>query len=91
MAEAVYVLCALTSTACAVLLLRSYRREPARLLLWSFGCFVLLAANNVLLVVDLAIITDVDFSGWRAVTAFAGLVLLLTGLIIEATEGGRRR
>lgn len=91
MAEAVYVLCAVTSIACAVLLLRAHRREPARLLLWSFGCFTLLAINNVLLVVDLALVPGTDLSGWRASTAFAGLALLLAGLIIEATEGGRRR
>ena len=91
MATAVYVLCAVTSVACAVLLLRAYRRDPARLLLWSFGCFALLAVNNVLLVVDLSIVTDVDLSAWRSGTGLAGLVLLLTGLIVESTAGGRRR
>jgi hypothetical protein len=35
MAAAVYVLCALTSLACAVLLLRSYARRRVRLLLWN--------------------------------------------------------
>ena len=91
MATAVYVLCALTSTGCAALLLRAYRREPARLLLWSFGCFALLAVNNVLLVVDLSIVTDVDLKAWRASSGLAGFLLLLAGLIIESTEGGRRR
>ena len=49
MASVVYALCALTSLACAVLLLRAYRRSWARLLFWSGLCFVGLALNNVLL------------------------------------------
>ena len=40
MAAAVYVLCALTSLACAVLLLRAYLRRKVRLLLWSGLGFV---------------------------------------------------
>lgn len=35
MVSIVYILCAITSLACAVLLLRSFRRTRARLLLWS--------------------------------------------------------
>ena len=52
-AAAVYILCFLTSAACALLLIRSYRRSRARLLLWSGVAFVALAANNLLLVIDL--------------------------------------
>ena len=53
MATVVYLLCALTSLGCALLLLAAYRRERARLLLWSCVCFGWLALNNALLVVDL--------------------------------------
>ena len=35
MAEAIYVLCALTSALCAVLLLRAFARTRVRLLFWS--------------------------------------------------------
>ena len=56
MAEVVYILCALTSLACAVLLIRGYRRSRSRLLLWSCLGFVALAANNVLLFVDLVVV-----------------------------------
>ncbi|HYF28699.1 MAG TPA: DUF5985 family protein [Baekduia sp.] len=91
MATAVYVLCAVASTACAVLLLRAHRRAPASLLLWSFGCFALLALNNVLLVVDLEVVPDTDLSALRAGSALAGLLLLLGGLIVDATGGQRRR
>jgi hypothetical protein len=84
MAEAVYVLCALTSIACAVLLARGYARSRARFLLWSALCFVGLAANNVLLFLDLAVLPRVDLSLWRSVTALAGLALLLFGLVWDA-------
>jgi len=83
-AETVYVLCAATSGACAALLLRAYRRQRTRLLLWSSLCFVLLAINNMLLFVDLSVATGVDLSLWRSVTALAGVSVLLFGLIWES-------
>lgn len=81
MAEVVYALCALTSVFCAGLLLRAYRRTRAKLLLWSSLCFVGLAANNILLFVDLVLVPDVDLSLWRSLTAIAALLVLLYGLI----------
>jgi hypothetical protein len=83
-AETVYLLCAATSAACAALLLRAYRRQRTRLLLWSSLCFVLLAVNNTLLFVDLSVATAVDLSLWRSVTALAGVSVLLFGLIWES-------
>ena len=84
MAELVYVLCAITSTACAVLLSRSFLGTRNRLLLWTALCFVGLAANNVLLVVDLVLVTDVDLSTVRIVPAVAGFAALVYGLVTEA-------
>jgi len=87
MAETVYVLCALTSLACAVLLLRGYVRARARLLFWSGLCFIFLFLNNVLLFVDKVVLPDVDevlgvaFVVWRSLAALAGLVLLVFGLV----------
>lgn len=83
MATLVYVLCALTSVACAVLLLRGYARNGVRLLLWVGLCFVGLALNNVLLVVDVRVVPDVDLSLWRSLPALAGLMLLIYGLVWE--------
>jgi hypothetical protein len=83
-AEAVYILCAATSAACAVLLLRAYARSKARFLLWSGLCFALLAANNVLLYFDLAVFADVDLRLVRHGSALAGLVLLVWGLVWDA-------
>lgn len=81
MATVVYALCALTSIACAVLLLRGYHGTGARLLLWSGLCFVGLAINNTLLFVDLRIVPQVDLSVWRSIPALVGISLLVYGLI----------
>jgi Family of unknown function (DUF5985) len=89
MAIAVYVLCALTSSACAVLLLAAYRRSGARLLLWSCLCFAFLAVDNLLLVVDLGIVQGTDLSVPRVAVALAGLVLLLYGLVYDTSRGAR--
>lgn len=84
MAEAVYLLCAVTSSLCALLLLRAYARTGTRLLMWSGLCFLGLALNNALLVVDLIIVPDIDLSTWRLVPAVLGVALLLYGLIWES-------
>ncbi len=82
MPDAVYLLCALTSVACAVLLLRGWWRSHARFLLWSSLCFVALALNNILLFIDKVVFpTQVDLTIWRTVPAVIGLALLLYGLI----------
>lgn len=84
MAKAVFLLCALTSLACAVLLLRAHRKSRSRLLLWSALCFVGLAMNNGLLVVDRIVLPDVDLSLWRQVPALIGIAVLLYGLVWDA-------
>ena len=84
MAEAVYILCALTSLACAVLLLRGYGRSRTRLLLWSGLCFVWLAVSNVLLFLDLVIFPEGDLAFWRSASALVGIGTLLYGLIWDS-------
>jgi hypothetical protein len=79
----VFLLCALTSLACAGLLLRGYARTRTRLLLWTGLCFCGLFLNNLLLLIDASVPT-VDLSVWRSLPAVAGLMLLLYGLIWEA-------
>ena len=83
MATLVYALCALTSLACAVLLLRGYARNRVRLLLWSGLCFVGLALNNIILLVDMRVVPGIDLSVWRTLPALAGIVILLYGLVWE--------
>jgi len=83
MANAAYILCTLTSIGCAVLLLRGYNQSGSRLLFWSGLCFVGLALNNILVIVDVRILPDVDLSTIRPLPALAGLLLLIFGLIWE--------
>lgn len=78
---AVYILCFLTSTACAWLLGRSYARSGARLLLWSSICFALLAINNLLLVVDLVVLPQLDLRVFRLLLALAAACSLLFAFI----------
>jgi Family of unknown function (DUF5985) len=82
----VYILCAATSTLCAILLFRGYRRSRARLLLWSAACFFGLALNNVLLVIDLRVGSAIDLSVWRLVPAVIGAAALLYGLVWETEQ-----
>ena len=84
MAVIIYILCAVTSLTCAFMLLRSYRRNQVRLLLWSGLCFVGLALNNILLVVDTGVMTEVDLSIVRTIPALLGVATLVYGLIWDS-------
>jgi len=84
LATAIYVLCALTSIACAFLLLRGYSQSRVRLLFWSGLCFAGLALNNLLLIADLRMLPDVDLEMWRTLPALAGIGLLVYGLVWES-------
>jgi hypothetical protein len=83
----VYVLCFLTSTACAWLLGRSFYRNGTRLLLWSSICFGFLALNNLALVFDLVIWPqDVDLRLLRLLLALVAVVALIWGFIWEVED-----
>jgi len=84
MAEVVYVLCALTSFGCTVLLFRGYVRSRARMLLWSSLCFACLALNNAILFVDRVLVPAVNMMTARNMSALVGLLLLIYGLIWDA-------
>jgi len=85
MAETIYALCALASSSCAVLLVRGYLRTRLRLTLLACLCFSGLALNNVLLFIDLSLVPQVDLSLLRGIVALAALLLLVIGLVWEAT------
>jgi hypothetical protein len=81
MPSLVYALCALTSAGCAVLLIRGYRRQRSRLLLWSSLCFAGLFLNNLLLFIDLVLVPSIDLSPWRGFLGLAALLIFLYGLV----------
>ena len=82
----VYILCFLTSAACAWLLGRSYRSTRTRLLLWSSVCFGFLAANNLVLVFDLLLVPSLDLRLARLALALAAVVSLIWGFVWQAEE-----
>ncbi len=82
----VYVLCFVTSSACAWLLGRSYRRTRARLLLWSSAAFLLLAGNNFMLVVDLLFYPDVNLRIGRLLLSLSAASILIFGFVWDLEE-----
>jgi uncharacterized protein DUF5985 len=85
MAELVYLLCAVSSVACAALLFRGHRRSGERLLLWSAIGFTGLALNNIVLVIDLVLTPpSVDLSLVRTSLALAGMLVMVGGFVWEA-------
>jgi hypothetical protein len=83
MAGTLFTICALTSLACAWLLLRAYRHSGDRLLFWSGLCFIGLFANNALLVLDRLIFSDIDLIAYRMAAGLLAMALLVFGLIWE--------
>ena len=86
MEKVIYALCSLTALSCAVLLLRSYLRTRFQLLLWSGMCFAGLTANNVLLVLDRLVFTQVDLSSWRLLIALVAVMSLVVGLVMQSND-----
>jgi hypothetical protein len=82
-ATVVYVLSFLTSAVCGWLLVRSYVGTRTKLLLWSAACFVLLAINNLFVVIDLIVLPGVDFGWIRVALNLAAIATLLYGFIWE--------
>lgn len=83
----VYILCFLTSAACAWLLGRSYKSNGNRLLFWSSICFGFLALNNLALILDLVVFPDLfDLRIARLVLALLAVISMIWGFIRQAEE-----
>ena len=82
----VYILCLLTSAACAWLLGRSYRLNRTPLLLWSSVCFGFLAANNLVLILDLLVYPGLDLRIVRLGLALAAVMSLIWAFIWQCGE-----
>ena len=87
MSGVVYILCAITALASAVLLARgAWSGGGSRLLLLSALAFTGLALNNVLLYVDRVVVgPNIDWSALPNIAALASIVVLLYALIWDAT------
>ena len=82
----VYLLCFLTAAACALLLARTYWRTGMRLLLWSGLCFLFLAGNSLVVILDLLVLREVDLSLVRTGLSFAAVCVLLYGFIWDRED-----
>jgi hypothetical protein len=83
-ATIVYFLCFATSAGCGWLLVRSYFRARTALLLWTAACFVLLAINSFLVIVDLVFLPDdIDLQIPRLTVTLIAVGTLVYGFIWE--------
>jgi hypothetical protein len=83
MASIIYLMCAATALACAILVLRNYRSTRHRLLFWCGLCFAGMFLANVLLVVDRLLVPETDLSTVRLAAGLVSLLPLLYGLVWE--------
>jgi hypothetical protein len=84
---AVYLLCFITSAACAWLLMRSYLKVRSNMLFWSALCFGLLALNNLIVIIDLMVVPpDIDLGVYRLMASLLAIGLLLFGFIWRGDE-----
>jgi hypothetical protein len=81
----VYILCVITSLASAFLLLRAARRGKGLLLWTSSLCFLGMAANNIMLFVTANTGPEIQLEIPANITALASALVLLVGLIWDAT------
>ena len=83
---AVYLLCFLTAGACSLLLARTYWRTGMRLLLWSALCFLFLAGNALVVILDMLVLKNVDLSLVRTALSLAAVGVLLFGFIWDRED-----
>ena len=79
----VFLLCFATCVVCLALLAQGYMRTRNRLLLWTAVCFVFLAINSGLVVLDVLFL-EIDLRIHRQIATLAALSILLWGFIWEA-------
>ena len=80
----IYLLCALTALLCSWLLLKAYRSNGYKLLLWGGLCFAGLTINHILLIVDKFLVPYIDLSAGRLVLTLVSLLVFLYGLIWDS-------
>lgn len=83
MNAAIYALCALAALLCAVLLGLGARRVRSRMLVWSAVCFALLAAANIVLVLDYVVFPGTVLWPVRQGLSLLAVGSLVYGLIVE--------
>ena len=83
--SSIYILCLITSAACACLLFLGYLRSSTRLLLWSALCFAFLAINSLIVTIDLLVLAEPDLQGYRHAAALVAVGTLIFLVIAIAS------
>jgi hypothetical protein len=83
MAAFVYLMCTLTSAACAVLLLREHRRTASRVLLWCGLAFVGFTVSNAMVFTDFVLAPDANLATVRAIVNWVATTVLVVALVWE--------
>ena len=82
----VYILCALTSLGCTILLFGRYKKTGVQLLFWSSFAFLAFTITNTLLFIDLVLLGPArDLALWRNLCTLIGICVLLYALINDNT------
>ena len=84
MVTAVYILCAVTSSLCFVLLARAYLQTRRGFQFWSALGFLGLALNNIVLVYDAIVVPHIDLAILRNIPTVLGLGCILYGFTQES-------
>ena len=82
----VYGLCLLASVLCAALLLRAWRRDRSRLLLWTAVAFGFFALNNLALVLDMVVFIQTPLWPLRMIPNLLGFGVLIYGFVWESAR-----
>lgn len=83
MSSIVYGLCAAVALMCAWLLAAGARRARSRMLVWSAVCFALLAAANIVLVLDFLVFPGIALWPVRDGLSLLAISSLIYGLVME--------
>jgi len=83
MSSIVYGLCAAAALMCAWLLAAGARRARSRMLVWSAVCFALLAAANIVLVLDFLVFPGIALWPVRDGLSLLAISSLIYGLVME--------
>jgi len=81
----VYLLCAATSLASGVLLLRAALSRGGGLLFWSSLCFFGMMLNNVLMYIDFIVFPNTDLSIYPNLVSLVSVMLLSAALVWYST------
>jgi hypothetical protein len=89
MAVVIYSLCLITALCCAAILVRAFTRTRRPLLMWASLCFLCLALNEAVVMVDLYLLPDLSFRILRSSLGLTAALLMLVGLIFPARGSSR--